>query len=334
MDNNNEHINLNLIIKVLSGEADIAETRNLDKWLSENKSHKQLFDEYQKIWYLSHKETVPDIENIDIDEEWKKFRKETNSDKESYSRKPQKSKLSFLRVAAVILVFISLGIAGMYLFSNKEQKIVANNEVKEAILPDNSVISINKNSELIYDKNFNKKIRKVKLKGEAFFKVAENKQKPFIVKTESFYVEVLGTQFYVNSDFKNQKVVVKKGTVAVYQYKDKRDKVILHAGDKVIFDKKENKIRKIKNSDPNYIAWKTKEFNFKDESLENIFAILENSYNIHFKFVNPRLKYCRQTVSFKNQSIEEIINVLKATFDNLNFRKKGKTIYVDGKTCK
>lgn len=332
MENNNEHINL--IIKVLSGEASSSEQQTLQVWLSEDANHQQIFDDYKKIWSLSQKENIPEIEDINVEDEWENFKKASGFDAEKYSVKPQKNNFAFIRIAAVMLIFISLGIAGMYLFNNKEQKIVAFNEVKEANLPDNTEISINKNSELIYDKNFNKKVRKVKLKGEAFFKVAKNKEKPFIVKTESFYVEVLGTQFYVNSDFKNRQVVVKEGTVAVYRYKDKRDKVVLHAGDKVVFDNKENKIRKIENSDPNYIAWKTKEFNFNDRSLESIFATLENAYDIHFEFVNPRLKNCRQTVSFKNQSIEEIINVLKATFDNLNFRKEEKTIYVDGEACK
>ncbi len=332
MQNNNEHINL--IIKVLSEEAGKEEKQMLEKWLSENTNHRQLFDDYKKIWLLSQKETVPEIENINVDTEWQKFKQKTDFDKEKYSIKPKKRNFSVLRIAAVFLIFISLGIAGMYIFNTKEQKITAFNEVKEVKLPDNTEISINKHSEIRFDKKFNKKERKIKLKGEAFFKVAKNKNKAFIVKTESFYVEVLGTQFYVNSDIKNRQVVVKEGTVAVYQYKDKRDIVILHAGDKAIFDKKENKIRKIENSDVNYLAWKTKIFDFQNMNLETVFGILKNSYDIDFKFVNPGLKKCKISVSFKNQNIDEIINVLKATFNNVSFRKKGKTIYVDGKSCK
>ncbi|MCF6183344.1 MAG: FecR domain-containing protein [Bacteroidales bacterium] len=331
MQNTDKHINL--IIKHLSGETSENEEQNLQIWLSEDEKNRRLYDDYKKIWSLSQKEHIQEIENINIDGEWQKFKQKVNFDNEKYSIKTEKKTFSFIRIAASILILISVGIAGIYLFGGKEQKIVAFNEVKEAKLPDNTEISINKNSEIIYDKNFNKKERKVELKGEAFFKVAKNKEKLFIVKTESFYVEVLGTQFYVNSDYKNRQVVVKEGTVAVYQYKDKRDEIVLHAGDKAVFNKKENKILKIENTDNNYLAWKTKIFNFRNERLDNIFITLANAYNVHFEFVNPDLRKCRQTASFKNQSIDEILNVLEATFENLQFRKNGNIIYVDGKKC-
>ncbi len=331
MQNNNEHINL--IIKHLAGETAENEEQNLQNWLSEDENNRRIYDDYKKIWFLSQKEHVPEIENINVDIEWQKFKQKVNFDNEKHSVKPEKKTFSFIRIAASILILISVGIAGMYIFNKNEQKIVAFNEVKEAKLPDNTEISINKNSEIIYDKNFNKKERKVELKGEAFFKVSKNKEKPFIVKAESFYVEVLGTQFYVNSDFKNRQVVVKEGTVAVYQYKDKHDKIILQAGDKAVFNKAGNKILKIENTDKNYIAWKTKIFDFQNQNLEEISDVLENSYDIRFEFINPALKKCRQTVSFKNQNIDEIINVLDATFDNIKFRKNGKTVYVDGENC-
>ncbi len=331
MQNNNEHINL--IIKVLSGDAGFDEQKVLNTWLKEDSNHQQLFDDYKKIWSLSHKENIPEVESIDVDAEWNKFTQKVDFKEEKYPLKPKKQ-IPLFRIVAVILVFISLGITGMFIFNNKEQKIVAYNKVKETKLPDNTEVSVNKNSEIIFDKNFNKKERKVKLKGEAFFKVAKNKEKPFIIKAESFYVEVLGTQFYVNSDYKNRQVIVKEGTVAVYQYEDKHDKIILHAGDKVVFDKKENRLRKIENNDPNYLSWKTKIFNFNNQRLEMICAELENVYGVRFEFVNPDLKKCRLTVSFKNQTTDEILNVLNATFDRVIFSKEKNTIYVKGKSCK
>ena len=327
----NEHINL--IIKHFAQESSEGEEQILQNWLSEDANHQQIFDDYKKIWSFSEQKNIPEIEVINVDAEWQKFKKEIAFETENRSVKSAKS-FSLMRIAAVILVFISLGIAGMYLFNNKEQRIVASNELIEAKLPDNTEVTVNKNSELIYDKSFNKKERKVELKGEAFFKVAKNKTKPFIIKAESFYVEVLGTQFYVNSDFKNRQVIVKEGTVAVYQYKDKRDKIVLHAGDKAIFNNKENKLLKIENTDTNYLAWKTKVFDFRNERLDKVFYVFENTYDIRFEFVNPDLKKCKLTVSFKNQNTDEILNVLKATFYNLQFKKSGKTIYVDGKSCK
>ncbi len=332
MHNQNEHINL--IIKYLAGETNRSEEALLHSWISQSADNKKLFESYKKIWSLSQKEIIPEVEKINIDDEWVKFKQKVSFITQKHSVKEKKNNFYFLRIAVIALILISLGIVTMYVFNEKKQKIVALNEVKEAKLPDNTEVSINKNTELVYDKNFNKKERKVELKGEAFFKVVKNREKPFIVKTESFYVEVLGTQFYVNTNFDKRQVVVKEGTVAVYRYKNKYDKVILHAGDKAIFDDKQNKIRKVENFDANYIAWKTKIFNFQNQNLVTVLKTLENAYCVHFEFVNPELKKCRITVSFKNQSIDEVLNVLRTTFDNINFRKEKNIVYIDGKSCK
>ena len=69
------------------------------------------------------------------------------------------------------------------------------------------------------------------------------------------------------------------------------------------------------------------------KNLEDIFTELESVYNITFEFVNPELKKCRQSVSFENQSIDEMLNVLRATFDNISFKKNKNTVSVDGDVC-
>jgi ferric-dicitrate binding protein FerR (iron transport regulator) len=137
----------------------------------------------------------------------------------------------------------------------------------------------------------------------------------------------------VNSDYNERKVIVKEGIVAVYRFEDKRDKLILNKGEQVIFDNKQNQIRKIENTDENYLSWKTKVFNFNHMKLEDIFDDLETVYDIKFEFVNPELRNCRQTVSFKDQEIDEIINVLIATFDHLSFKKNNHIVLVDGESC-
>ncbi|MCF6366628.1 MAG: FecR family protein [Bacteroidales bacterium] len=333
MQEQNKHITL--ILKHLSGELNNSEKKQLFDWIEESKENKSTFNEYQKAWDMSDSSIIPEIEAIDVNAEWKMFKNKVGfDDKVLIPKKIEKKKFSLLRIAAVISTIILLGIASLYVFNPKQEVLFAQNEVIETNLPDGTEISINKNSSIIYSKKFNKKERKIELKGDAYFKVEKNKTKPFIIKAESFYVEVLGTEFYVNSNFKNRKVVVTEGTVAVYQQKDKSDKVILTAGEEIIFDKKANKLRKIETFDKNCIAWKTKIFNFNNQSLNEIFKQLEKVYDVNFEFKNPQLKNCRQSVSFDNQTIDEILNVLNATFDNVKFHKKRNTIYVNGNACK
>ena len=332
MQDQNKHITL--IFKYLSGETNNSEKKQLFDWIEENENNNNIFKDYQKAWDMSGTSIIPDIEKIDVDAEWQTFKDNTGfDDKVLLPKHKNNKKFSIVRVAAVISAIILLGVSALYVFNPKQEILYAQNEVVETNLPDGSEISINKNSTIIYSKKFNKKERKVELEGDAYFKVEKDKTKPFIIDAESFYVEVLGTEFYVNSTYEKRQVIVTEGTVAVYQREDKSDKVILTAGEEIIFDKKDNEIRKIETYDENFLSWKTKVFNFNNNTLEDVFTDFESVYDVTFKFVNPELKNCRLSVPFENQDIDEIINVLSATFDNISFTKNNNTVFVDGKGC-
>lgn len=332
MKEQDKHITL--IFKHLSGETEKTEEKQLFNWLEESEENKSIFKEYQKVWDMSETKFSPEIDAVDVDAEWNIFKNEVGFDDKILIPK-QKSikKFSIYRVVAFVSAVLILGIAALYFLNPKEEVLYAQNEILESKLPDGTEITVNKNSSITYSKNFNKKERKVELEGDAYFKVEKDKTKPFIIDAESFYVEVLGTEFYVNSIFKKRQVVVKEGMVAVYQFEDKRDRVILNAGEEIVFDTKHNEIRKTENYDENYLSWKTKIFNFNNQKLEDIFLYLEAVYDIKFEFINPELKKCRQSVSFEDQSIDEILNVLRATFDQLSFKRNKNTVFVDGDAC-
>lgn len=330
MSEQNKHINL--IFKHLSGDITELEKKQLFDWTAENNEHKNIFEDYQKVWNMSDTDVHPEIDKIDVEAEWKIFKDDSGIDDKKIKKSNKYKKFPILRVAAVAAVIL-IGFVAIYFLNPKEEVLFADNKVVESKLPDGTEITVNKNSEIRFSNKFNKKERKIELQGDAFFKVSKDENKPFIIDAESFFVEVLGTEFYVNSIFKERKVIVKEGTVAVYQFKDKRDQIIVTAGEEVIFDTKQNEIRKVENYDENYLSWKTKIFNFNNRSLEDIFFDLEAVYNIKFEFKNPELKNCRQSVSFENQSIDEILNVLRATFDQISFSKNKNIVIVNGDTC-
>ena len=332
MQEQNQHITL--IFKYLSGETDKSEKKQLFDWIEESNENKSIFNEYQKVWNMSDIAYSPEIASLDINNEWQFFKDNVGfDDKVLIPKQKAKKRVLIYRIAASVSAILLIGVAALYFLNPKQEILYAQNEIIETNLPDGTEISINKNSTISYSKKFNKKERNIKLNGDAYFKVAKNKTKPFIINAKSFYVEVLGTEFYVNSTQKNKKVIVKEGKVAVFRKKNKSDKIILTAGEELVFNRKENKLRKIKTFNKNCIAWKTKTFNFNNQSLEDIFKQLEEVYDVKFEFKNKNIKNCRQSVSFENQTIDEILNVLKATFDNIRFIKKGNIIYVSGKAC-
>ena len=107
-------------------------------------------------------------------------------------------------IAASILIPILI-ISTVYFYKEMDHykqipNIVSVNKGQRAgiTLPDGTIVHLNSESKLTYTPDFNGKLREVVLEGEAFFEVTPNKEKPFIVKTSVFDVEVLGTSFNVS----------------------------------------------------------------------------------------------------------------------------------------
>jgi transmembrane sensor len=96
---------------------------------------------------------------------------------------------------------------------------------------------------------------------------------------------------------------------------------------------KNSKIKKTSCPDINAIAWKTKIFKFENSSFENIINYLNGCYHTNMIIKNESLKKCLVTASFDNQSIESVLNVLKATLD-IQVEKMDEMIEISGKGCR
>jgi len=117
--------------------------------------------------------------------------------------------------AAVILGVVSL--VGSKLVQNSNMTISADfGEIVVVELPDNSVVNLNANSTLIYPRYWDMQaVRQVELEGEAFFQVSKDtvNHKKFVVRTRDLNIEVLGTEFNVNTRDKSSKVILESGSV-------------------------------------------------------------------------------------------------------------------------
>lgn len=147
------------------------------------------------------------------------------------------------RIAAVAVVLVIIGSLFVYLnyntlFNSQPEliSVVTNNgEKKTVVLPDGTEIYMNSGSQLSYLSVF-KKRRDVNLTGEAFFKVAKDKTKPFIVHSSGYTTQALGTSFNVKaySDEASVTVALKTGKVVVNNEKNLEwNSVFLVPGEKL-----------------------------------------------------------------------------------------------------
>lgn len=192
-------------------------------------------------------------------------------------------------------------------------------------LSDGTRVWLNADSKLEYPVSFSN-IRNVKLEGEAYFEVAHNKQKPFVVNSRNIKVQVLGTKFNVNSyDPAHVFVTLAEGKVSVSSpYESK----ILFPGDQA--EMSTNKaLSDVKKVNVNiYTSWVTGTFEFNDTPMEDIVTQLSLWYNVKMKFASPELKQITFTGAIlKSKSLGYALELIQRV-SNINFEKKENVIVV------
>lgn len=321
--------NIDFFTRKLADELSPEELNDFSVWISESDENKEEFESFEEIW--NGVDIIKGKEAINVDAAWERFTNEVSQNKST--------KTIFLKPLMAIAAVVTLALVswvGYQLYSKKsvDQMVVqtAMYQQKQIVLPDNSVVSANQNSKVTYPKTFDNE-RRIQLEGEAFFEVTKNPSKPFIVEINDTRVRVLGTSFLISENKANHSVtvVVKTGRVGVYK-EGSLDTLYLTPGERVDVKKENKNLVKQVNSEKNYISWKTKDFVFEDESMQNVITQINNSYFSNIQITGEELKNCKVSVSFTGKTLEQILQILEVTLD-ITIQKEGNVIILDGKGC-
>jgi hypothetical protein len=191
-------------------------------------------------------------------------------------------------------------------------------------LPDGSKVWLNSASSLRFPAFFSGKTREVELNGEAFFDVAKNPDMPFKVITKDQIVEVLGTQFNINSyaDEESFKTTLIEGSVKVI-YKDRV--ILLNPGQQFQPSLKSSKV--IEADTEEVTAWKDGYFLFKDEDIQSIMRKISRWYNVEVSYSGEIPDVGFGGNISRSKGIDEVLNVLQLT-DAVHFKVEGRRITV------
>lgn len=193
------------------------------------------------------------------------------------------------------------------------------------VLADGTKVYLNAVSSVKYPTQFNGNQRLVELEGEAYFEVAKNKSKPFIVKSGNQTIEVLGTHFNVQA-YDNEavaKTTLLEGSVAVSH---KNQKAILRPGQQANVSDNFNKITVREVDTEAAIAWKNGRFKFDDADLKTVMKQLERWYGIKVEYRGDVSDVRFNGGTFRNKNLSEVLKVLELS--NIKFKVEGKTIIV------
>jgi ferric-dicitrate binding protein FerR (iron transport regulator) len=296
------------LARYLSVEMGEAETQVFEKEITSSGENKLMIEKMKKQW--SALEGCQESQVPDTHKAWDKLHGRLTGEK-LIPAQASKAKAPFgsYLLKAVAFMFILLGVAAIiYMNTNRNAAkemvrlntgIEANTLIKT--LDDGSVIYIAQHSLFSFPSEFENTSRNVELKGEAFFDIAPNPDKPFIIETEEALIEVLGTAFNVKTqDGTSFELIVDRGKVKVTLKKNPAHSELVVAGEKITAVK-ENLV-KTKHSDVQATSWYKKRMHFKDESLQNIINVLNRNFNTKFVVAERETGNRKLTVTFHNET--------------------------------
>jgi transmembrane sensor len=322
------HINDDLLVKHLLGEATPGEQAEVNRWLEEDPANLAYYHQLEKIWVTSRELAV--VSTVDENKAWKNFQQRIHGNESNPTTTP--ARVSFLRpwmrIAAAILLLIGLGWIAFNFFTTKDakQELVASAEtIVIDTLPDGSVVTLNKQSAITYPAKFKGRSRPVVLKGEAFFNVTPDKSKPFIISVDDVEVKVVGTSFNIKSQDGITEVVVETGIVQVTRNGATTE---LKAGETLVLGAKQD-MEKGKAAKDLYYYYRPREFYCDNTPLWKLVEEMNQAYDTTVVIGNPSLRNIHITSPYINKSVKEIIeNVieLEKNTQAITYEMKGDTI--------
>lgn len=349
----------NLIAKKLMGEASVEEIQELETLLRNNPDLHYPMQTITDLWNshvpgdqrraeLAFNRHLDRIKELNLD-----LTPSSKSISSLFLPRTRAKRRAILLTAACSLVLVGV-IIGLYPKSHhpsvlaqathsaaKDGNFQTNNGSRtNTVLPDGTKVWLNAGSHMTYDKNFGDSNREVSLTGEAYFDVAHNAVKPFIIHTSKIDIRVLGTSFNVKSypRDKTTEATLIRGSIEVSIKTRPNDKIILRPNEKLVVSNNDSALdmtrvssrrRKVEGLPvavvkPTYeentgaiieTSWVDNKLIFQDEAFSELATRMERWYGVNIRFEDPNQKDWHVTGSFRNETIQQALDALELTED-------------------
>ncbi|KAA2243081.1 DUF4974 domain-containing protein [Chitinophaga agrisoli] len=328
-----EDLFVTLITRKLAGEASAQELQELETLLQANPELRERAVILQKYYTESHHHVTANTEQA-LQRTLQRLQQPQQETSEAPASKPRtalrRSLYAVATVAAAVLAFVIITrvmkqprpaapLAAAVKTDTASWLNRQNGKATKAIieLTDGSKIWLNADSRLTYPEVFSSAAaqREVYLEGEAFFDVATDAARPFIIHLRKGTIKVLGTSFNIRA-YENEPVQtsVTTGKVAfIPRYTDNRqqqDTILIMPDVKVSYTQSTGQLVKETTAAEDDKAWTEGRLIFKNASLESIAAELERSFGKKVAFKTDAPRHYRLTGSFQHNSLQDIMYYL------------------------
>lgn len=321
-----------IIADQLRGKISAEDREILNVWIESSADNRKTYDELVFLW--EHSGNIGSVEPV-IDEEWQRF----NESKSTAGNDPKRISYftawpPLFKIAAVLIPFILLSITGFIVYNQSLKKqwitVVSGIEKKHLVLYDSTEIWLNQNSTISYPKNLAHQ-RRVKLNGEAYFKVSKDGTK-FRVDAGKSLVQVVGTQFMVENDLDSiTRVTVDEGRVIFYSKSAANKQLSLSAGEKGTLVHDQNRLIKEREFSNNTSSWTSNHLVFNNTPLSQVKSDLEKYFDVNLAF-SDSMENCLFSGEFHDPQLTNILEII-AVATSGTISQKEELIFISGHSC-
>jgi len=302
----------------------------VENYINGNASNRIIWNSNDAIKNLSSKLEIDIGKNVEFEvsnSDTNQASKKLNQHEFGTIYKPNRRLENIIKIVAAVLIIVlptfmvlkdyrqekqvdlSLNIPIITKSTEKGQKL-------SIYLSDGSKVLLNADSEISYEEQFNSNERRVSLIGEAYFEVAKNPEKPFIVETGNFETVVLGTSFNINAIESNQSlsIAIKSGKVNVQKSANyltsNWNAVKLTPGNALNIDLSNDKGQIVPYSDLIVFGWTYRVLYFEEVEFEEIVDRIESWYDVKIRLVDYRATEKKYSERYDNESLENVLQGL------------------------
>ena len=318
-----------LLEKFFKKEATSEEMRILVEWIRQPGIREEFNLLCEQMW----KEAAVDIDKTVEEEMWNHLQQKLGQPVVLIPKKNRWKPILY-KVAATILLPICLGL-GTYFFIGQLNKPslepflvnVDYGQKADLTLPDGTKVWLNSATQLSYNSAYNKDDRKVHLDGEAYFEVAKNKAKRFIVCCNDLEVEALGTAFNVKG-YSNDASVITSLVEGSVRISNGVESDVLKPGERLEYQKNSRSFVKSEIPDMREVDfWRKNMLVFHATTLGEIATTVERMYGVKVVFDAENLKNVLFTGTIRNNSLSNVFYIISLTYP-LSYKLEGDTVRI------
>lgn len=320
-----------VLLSYLKGETSKVESQEVESWTEADAGNLKVLEQLYYVTFLGDR--LKAAEEVDVEGALARLKSDLKRKNLKLEKKPPFWRKYAAVAAAFIIGILFAGI--LFRASSSHQSnytfLTGKGERAQVLLPDGTKVWLNSSTYINFQSSFFGLSRGLELSGEAYFEVAPDKYRPFVVRTNQVKTTVLGTKFNVRFRKEEERVVTSllSGSVKVGIKNEAKEnqEFILKPGQEIAVNTKTLQSELTKSSRPeDILLWINGKLNFKNATLLEITHALEKHFDVRFSFQNTTLEDKRFTCEFEtDDDIAQILKVLSLT-NQLKYQQDGRNI--------